>query len=151
MPLSGPWVKPRTRGAVLRYCTTEMRSLFTYGGPAELQYSRAKNTALADTKISTGRRFWCKRFGASGGNENVEAGDIRCFESGVACCAIGLRAQTAAPAPATIAEKDQGRAKVAGYFNLYWDAKQGKLWLEIDKWDTEFLYQSVLAGGNWFE
>ena len=28
---SGPWVKPRTSGAVLRYCTTEMRSLVTVG------------------------------------------------------------------------------------------------------------------------
>jgi hypothetical protein len=37
--------------------------------------------------------------------------------------------------------------KWAGYFNLYWDAKQGKLWLEIDKWGTEFLYQSGLPAG----
>jgi Met-zincin/Domain of unknown function (DUF5117) len=36
---------------------------------------------------------------------------------------------------------------MAGYFNLYWDAKQGKLWLEIDKWNTEFLYQSSLSAG----
>jgi hypothetical protein len=37
--------------------------------------------------------------------------------------------------------------KLPGYFNLYWDAKQGKLWLEIDKWGTEFLYQSGLPAG----
>jgi len=37
--------------------------------------------------------------------------------------------------------------KWAGYFNLYWDAKTGKLWLEIDKWGTEFLYQSGLPAG----
>jgi len=36
---------------------------------------------------------------------------------------------------------------LAGYFNLYWDAKQGKLWLEIDKWGSEFLYQSGLSAG----
>ena len=48
---------------------------------------------------------------------------------------------------ATIAEKTAGAQKLAGYFNLYWDAKQGKLWLEIDKWDTEFLYQSGLSAG----
>src|SRR5271165_1712672 len=29
LPCSGPWVKPRTSGAVLRYCTTEMRSVLT--------------------------------------------------------------------------------------------------------------------------
>jgi hypothetical protein len=48
---------------------------------------------------------------------------------------------------ASIAEKTKDAQKLAGYFNLYWDAKAGKLWLEIDKWDTEFLYQSSLAAG----
>jgi hypothetical protein len=37
--------------------------------------------------------------------------------------------------------------RLPGYFNLYWDAKQGKLWLEIDKWGTQFLYQSGLPAG----
>jgi len=50
------------------------------------------------------------------------------------------------PTP-TIAEKTAGMQKLPGYFNLYWDAKQGKLWLEIDKWSTEFLYQSGLPAG----
>src|SRR5439155_288713 len=50
-------------------------------------------------------------------------------------------------AAATIAEKTAGAQKLAGYFNLYWDAKAGKLWLEIDEWDTEFLYQSGLSAG----
>ena len=48
---------------------------------------------------------------------------------------------------ATIAEKTKDMQKLPGYFNLYWDAKTGKLWLEIDKWGTEFLYQSGLAAG----
>jgi hypothetical protein len=47
----------------------------------------------------------------------------------------------------TIAEKTSATQKLAGYFNLYWDAKQGKLWLEVDKWNTEFLYQSSLSAG----
>ena len=46
-----------------------------------------------------------------------------------------------------IAEKTKDAQKLAGYFNLFWDAKAGKLWLEIDKWDTEFLYQSGLSAG----
>jgi hypothetical protein len=50
-------------------------------------------------------------------------------------------------AAASIAEKTAGAEKLAGYFNLYWDSKQGKLWLEVDKWDTEFLYQSGLSAG----
>ena len=56
-------------------------------------------------------------------------------------------AQTSAPPPQTFAEKIKDAQKLPGYFNLYWDAKQGKLWLEIDKWDTEFLYQSSLPAG----
>jgi hypothetical protein len=47
----------------------------------------------------------------------------------------------------TIAEKTAGAQQILGYFPLYWDAKQGKLWLEIDKWDSEFLYQSGLSAG----
>src|ERR1700704_4418861 len=47
----------------------------------------------------------------------------------------------------TIEEKTAGAQKLAGYFNLYWDAKQGKLWLEIDKWGSEFLYQTGLSAG----
>ncbi len=49
--------------------------------------------------------------------------------------------------PPSIREKTAGARKLEGFFNLYWDARQGKLWLEIDKWDTEFLYQSALPGG----
>jgi hypothetical protein len=71
--------------------------------------------------------------------------------SSLACEAQGpASADKAAQAPAqtpTIGEKTAGMQKWAGYFNLYWDAKQGKLWLEIDKWGTEFLYQSGLPAG----
>src|ERR1700732_2186153 len=49
--------------------------------------------------------------------------------------------------PASISEKTANTQKLAGYFNLYWDAKQGKLWLEIDKWSSEFLYQTSLPAG----
>ena len=48
---------------------------------------------------------------------------------------------------ATIAEKTAGAKTLDGYFNLYWDAKAGKLWLEIERWGTEFLYQTSLAAG----
>ena len=61
--------------------------------------------------------------------------------------AVAANAQTAPATPQTIAEKTKGAEKLAGYFNLYWDAKQGKLWLEIDKWGTDFLYQSALPAG----
>src|SRR6202000_1302581 len=55
-------------------------------------------------------------------------------------------ADTAAAAP-SIAEKTKDATKLAGYFNIYWDARAGKLWLEIDKWNTEFLYQTSLPAG----
>jgi hypothetical protein len=60
--------------------------------------------------------------------------------------AAGAVAQDA-KASATIAEKTAGAQALAGYFNLYWDAKAGKLWLEIDKWGVEFLYQTSLPAG----
>ena len=58
---------------------------------------------------------------------------------------LGTSAEiTAVP---SIAEKTAGMQKLPGYFNLYWDARQGKLWLEIDKWGKKFLYQSSLPAG----
>src|SRR5208282_2539619 len=60
---------------------------------------------------------------------------------------MALAARPDAAQTPTITEKTAGMQKLPGYFNLYWDAKQGKLWLEIDKWSTEFLYQSGLPAG----
>jgi hypothetical protein len=34
-----------------------------------------------------------------------------------------------------------------GFIPMYWDAKKGKMWLEINKWDTEILYYASLAAG----
>ena len=47
----------------------------------------------------------------------------------------------------SISDKTKTMEKKAGYFNIYCDAKAGKLWLEIDKWGTEFLYQSSMPAG----
>ncbi len=47
----------------------------------------------------------------------------------------------------TITDKTAGMEKFSGYFNFYWDAKRGKIWLEIDKWETEFLYMNSLPAG----
>jgi uncharacterized protein DUF4953/uncharacterized protein DUF5117 len=63
----------------------------------------------------------------------------------VAPCAARGGPET--PQTPTIAEKIAGAQKLPGYFNLYWDGQQGKLWLEIDKWGSEFLYQSGLPAG----
>jgi hypothetical protein len=59
---------------------------------------------------------------------------------------LKVSADDTAP-PATIISKTAPAQKLPGYFNLYWDAKQGKLWLAIDKWETDFIYQSSLPAG----
>jgi hypothetical protein len=43
--------------------------------------------------------------------------------------------------------KTAGMKKFSGYLPFYWDAGTGKIWLEIDKFDTEFLYVSSLPAG----
>jgi hypothetical protein len=47
----------------------------------------------------------------------------------------------------SIAQKTDGFKKLPGYFNLYWDDREGKLWLEIGQWNTEFLYIESLPQG----
>jgi hypothetical protein len=47
----------------------------------------------------------------------------------------------------TIAEKAAGMQKFPGYFPFYWDAKAGKIWLEIDRWNSELLYVESLPAG----
>jgi len=47
----------------------------------------------------------------------------------------------------TINEKIGGMQKFPGYFPFYWDAKAGKIWLEIDKWNSDFLYVESLPAG----
>lgn len=37
--------------------------------------------------------------------------------------------------------------KFSGFFNYYWDEKSGKILLEIDKLNTEFLYVNYLSAG----
>jgi hypothetical protein len=46
-----------------------------------------------------------------------------------------------------IGQKISGMQKYTGYFSFYWDEDTGKIWLEIDKFDTEFLYVSSLPAG----
>ena len=56
-------------------------------------------------------------------------------------------ARIEAQKPQTLTEKVAGMEKFPGYFPFYWDAKAGKIWLEIDKWNTEFLYVESLPAG----
>ncbi|MDZ7680936.1 MAG: zinc-dependent metalloprotease [Fodinibius sp.] len=47
----------------------------------------------------------------------------------------------------SISEKTQGMEQEEGYFTYYWDESTGKIWLEIDRFDTEFLYVNSLTAG----
>jgi hypothetical protein len=61
------------------------------------------------------------------------------------CLAFGkLTAQTT---PTTYETKTQKMQAFKGYFNFFWDEKEGKIWLEIDKIDKEFLYVHSLPSG----
>ena len=52
--------------------------------------------------------------------------------------------QTATP---TIEQRTAGFQKLDGYFPLYWDERSGSLWLEIPRFDAQFLYVTGLAAG----
>jgi len=58
------------------------------------------------------------------------------------CCST-LQAQK----PQSLTEKVAGMQQFPGFHPFYWDAKAGKVWLEIDKWNTEFLYVESLPAG----
>jgi len=47
----------------------------------------------------------------------------------------------------SLESKTSAMQAYSGFFNFYWDAKAGKLWLQIDEWETEFLYINSLAAG----
>ncbi len=49
--------------------------------------------------------------------------------------------------PPTIEVKTGGMDHLEGFFDLYWDEREGKLYWEIDRWESEFLYQVSLASG----
>lgn len=58
-------------------------------------------------------------------------------------CCFTIQAQK----PQSLSEKVAGMQRFPGFFPFYWDAKAGKIWLEIDKWNTEFLYVESLPAG----
>jgi len=47
----------------------------------------------------------------------------------------------------TIAEKTAGMERHDGYFPFYWDSRTGKIWLEIPRFNQEFLYVNSLSTG----
>jgi hypothetical protein len=55
-------------------------------------------------------------------------------------------AQNSGPLP-TIASRTTSMKKMGGYFSIYWDERAGRMWLEIDKFDSEFLYIDSMPAG----
>lgn len=60
---------------------------------------------------------------------------------------LGLISVLAVAQSPTIEDKTSGMRSFPGYFPFYWDAETGRIWLEIDKFDTEFLYVNSLPAG----
>ena len=46
-----------------------------------------------------------------------------------------------------IKEKTKNMKSYPGFMNFYWEESTGKIWLEIDKFDVELLYQTSLPAG----
>lgn len=46
-----------------------------------------------------------------------------------------------------IASKTKNYKKFPGYFDFYWDEAEGKIYLDVDKLDKEFLYVNTLPAG----
>lgn len=73
----------------------------------------------------------------------------------VSCQSTNTPSTSASPAVSSstsssedaILNKIKGMDKYSGYFDFYWDSKTGKIFLEIDKLNTEFLYINALAAG----
>ena len=56
-------------------------------------------------------------------------------------------AQTAPATSTTIADKTKGMTAMPGYFPMYYDAKTGRVFLEVSRWNNDFLYVNSLPAG----
>jgi hypothetical protein len=66
----------------------------------------------------------------------------------LACAPVpGAQTRQEAAAPQSIAARTAGLQKLDGYFPLHWDSRAGKMWLEVDRWESEFLYVNSLPAG----
>ncbi|HEX6880045.1 MAG TPA: zinc-dependent metalloprotease [Terriglobales bacterium] len=62
------------------------------------------------------------------------------------CVVLAQKTDDDKPLP-SIAEKTKEMQKKPGFFPFYWDERHGKVWLEVDKFDTEFLFIDSLPAG----
>lgn len=66
------------------------------------------------------------------------------FAGFLSVCMLGVFLGAEVP---SIERKTAGMEKAPGFFSTYWDGRTGKIWLEIDKLDIEFLYVNSLPAG----
>jgi hypothetical protein len=63
-------------------------------------------------------------------------------------CSLAFAAQrTANTEPQSFSARVAGLQKIDGFVPLYWDEHGGKMWLEISRFDQEFLYVTALSAG----
>ena len=60
---------------------------------------------------------------------------------------LSLLFLTGTAAAQSINDFTQDMEAYEGFFNFWWDDDEGKIWLEIDKLDEEFIYVNSLAAG----
>ena len=65
------------------------------------------------------------------------------------CLVSVLLLASVAPAAGmeSIAKATEGMKKIDGFMPLYWDASKAAMWLEIGRWNKEFLYVPSLPAG----
>ena len=66
---------------------------------------------------------------------------------GIVFFALLLVPQLQTVAGVSIESTTSGLRRIDGFFPMYWDGAKGKLWLEIDHWNREFLYVASLPAG----
>ena len=67
---------------------------------------------------------------------------------GLLCVALVWTSVWAAPAAVpSIEERTAEMQSFDGYFPFYWDDQEGKIWLEIGRWNEEFLHVNWLSRG----
>jgi hypothetical protein len=64
-----------------------------------------------------------------------------------ACLSLGPGRAYAQEEIPSIETKTEGMTHLEGFFDLFWDEGEGKLYWEIDRWREEFLYQISLPTG----
>ncbi len=60
---------------------------------------------------------------------------------------VWASAPLAAQEVPSIEDKTAEMTRMEGFFDLYWEEGEGKLWLEVDRWGEEFLHQVSLPTG----